>query len=60
VSRLIYFMFSQGRLPYQVKSFVKYIKLHFTTYTICLATIYQMIFCVLIMFFFPTQIWNAT
>jgi len=27
VSRLIYFMFSQGRLPYQVKSFVKYIKL---------------------------------
>jgi len=27
VSRLIYFMFSQGRLPYQVKSFVKYIRL---------------------------------
>ena len=28
VSRLIYFMFSQGRLPYQVKSFVKYIRLN--------------------------------
>ena len=27
VSRLIYFMFSQGRLPYQVKIFVKYINL---------------------------------
>ena len=28
VSRLIYFMFSQGRLPYQVKIFVKYIRLN--------------------------------